>query len=240
VAEAQRLVREAEAEEKKKELAKKRDANIAKREEERRKAAAEKAAQPGEARAKYAKSEIRLLKDIFDSYDRDKSGAISQAELKAALVQQKEAQNRARDKNKPAPSKGGVDLLQLIDPIFYQMDTNNDGTVEFKELLKVLYPRATEADFDAMLSWVDAPPPPEPEKKAEFTPEQIEEMKQIFSVYDTDKSGTITIKELQEALISTGMSRKEITELFVKNDCDTSGSLDFDEFKKMLSTGDIF
>ena len=129
-------------------------------------AAAAAASQAPAGKAKYARSEIVLIKEIFDSYDRDKSGSISQAELRDALVKQKEAQNRekAGKKEKPKESKG-VDLLQLIDPIFHQMDTNNDGTVEFPELLKVLYPRANDAEFKTMLAWVEKELEPEPEVK---------------------------------------------------------------------------
>jgi len=240
-AEASRKEREKEDLAKKDELQKKREDNIRKREEDRQKQQREQdKVDSSKGKAKYAKSEIVMLKEIFDSYDRDRSGSISQSELRDALVKQRDAQQRNdKAKNKP-PNKGGVDLLQLIDPIFHQMDTNSDGTVEFPELLKVLYPRATDQEMQVMLCWVKEAPAPVVEKGPEFTQEQLDEMKAIFNLYDTDGSGTITQKELVAALESTGMNRKEITELFEGSDADKSDSLTFEEFTKMMSTADLY
>uniref|UniRef100_A0A7S4ESR7 EF-hand domain-containing protein n=1 Tax=Chrysotila carterae TaxID=13221 RepID=A0A7S4ESR7_CHRCT len=74
------------------ELAKKREENIKAREAQRKERAKTEVA-PKSARGhgtKYSKSEILMMKEVFDSYDTDGSGEMTVSELKQALHKYKE------------------------------------------------------------------------------------------------------------------------------------------------------
>lgn len=89
-----------------------------------------------------------------------------------------------------------------------------------------------------MLAWVappEAPPPPPPRG---LSPHQIEEINKIFSLYDTDGSGGLTVKELKDAMKDTFLTADEIQEMFSKSDRDEDTLLDKEEFRAlMVSTG---
>lgn len=230
---------------KREEAAKKREENITKREEERKKMQEiedELQDKTRKQRSKYAKSDVMLLKQIFDEYDEDGEGSVSITELKKALHKQKEEKARAAVMSNDLATRQaatGVDLSSLIEPLFRELDKNGDGTVEFIELLRVMFPFANKADLDTMMMWVEKKKSPEPERPG-LKEDQVAEMRAIFNVYDTDRSSLLSLLELQDALTSCGMSRKEIKELFAKADVDNSGSVSFDEFKEMMASSDLF
>jgi len=103
---------------------------------------------------------------------------------------------------------------------------------------QLLYPLATQQDFDVMMGWVKPPEPPPPPPKRELTADQLQEIKAIFSLYDKDGSGGITVKELRDAMKGTFLDEAEIEEMFSKSDKDENMLLDMDEFRAlMVSTG---
>lgn len=68
---------------------------------------------------------------------------------------------------------------------------------------------------------------------ATFTDEQVNTFRQVFADVDSDGSGTIEIKELEELLTKLSGNRptKSEVEKFMNSiDTDKSGSIDFDEF----------
>lgn len=46
-----------------------------------------------------------------------------------------------------------LDLAALVQPMFESADKDHSGTVEFLELLKVLYPAATAGDMETFKQW---------------------------------------------------------------------------------------
>jgi Ca2+-binding EF-hand superfamily protein len=71
-------------------------------------------------------------------------------------------------------------------------------------------------------------------KRKELSDDQLEEVKQIFFLYDADGSGSIGIAELFEALGSVGLSQDELVELFHKYDADGNGMISLEEFVEMM------
>lgn len=61
-------------------------------------------------------------------------------------------------------------------------------------------------------------------------------MRSTFDMFDTDKSGTISVNELKSVLKKLGknMSDKEIKKMMSSVDKDQSGEVDFDEFCQMM------
>ncbi|KAL2443965.1 Calmodulin [Exophiala dermatitidis] len=68
--------------------------------------------------------------------------------------------------------------------------------------------------------------------------EEIKAYRDVFALFDKDGSGTITAQELGEIMRSLGQnpSDSELQDMINEVDIDHSGSIDFDEFLKMMST----
>lgn len=104
----------------------------------------------------------------------------------------------------------GVSILDLSEGIFTEMDVDGDGEVTFAELLKLMFKFARPEEIETMLSWVAPEPEPEPEPKAELSKQAKDAINSIFKLYDKDKSGSLSLKELKEALEKTGIDPDEI------------------------------
>ena len=88
---------------------------------------------------------------------------------------------------------------------------------------------------------------PQPTKPEEFNPkkyerqglteEEVNEIKEAFDLFDTDKSGEIDSEELKQALKNLGIDAKNQTLQNMLNDLDAnnSGSIDFEEFINMMT-----
>ena len=229
---------EARKEEERAALEKKRDANIKAREEQRRKdsiANEKKGKASSNQGSKYSKHDVLLLKKIFDDYDLDGNGSISIKELREALKGERRKQPAGGAKR-----KGSITLADLAEPLFYELDNNGDGSINFSELLKVMFPLANDRDKQTMLSWVAGPKPKIAPTKTELTSEQRGEIRAIFNLYDKGNNGELTIKELTQALETCGMTRKEIDELFEQYDEDQNGVITFDEFVRMMAESGLY
>ena len=91
--------------------------------------------------------------------------------------------------------------LDLSEGIFHEMDTDGDGDVSFAELLKLMFKFARPDEIELMLTWVAPEPEPEPEPKAELSAEAKQMINSIFKLYDKDKSGTLSVLEIQNAFV---------------------------------------
>ena len=70
-----------------------------------------------------------------------------------------------------------------------------------------------------------------------LTEDIVLEIKEAFDNYDTDKSGSISINELKDALLGMGIDAKASTLVAMMNeiDKDKSGTIDFDEFFNVIT-----
>ena len=71
----------------------------------------------------------------------------------------------------------------------------------------------------------------------ELNKEQIEEIKDAFSLFDKDGDGTITTKELGTVMRSLGQNptENELQEMINEVDADKSGSIEFTEFLNLMA-----
>ena len=74
-------------------------------------------------------------------------------------------------------------------------------------------------------------------KYKELTDEQIEEIDIAFKVFDKDRSGSIDIGELKDAMKALGvfLKKQEVRDLMRKVDKDGSGAIDKDEFRALMA-----
>jgi len=72
---------------------------------------------------------------------------------------------------------------------------------------------------------------------ANLTQEQIQELKEAFSLFDTDHDGKISARELEVVLRSLGQtpSKNEVQDMINEMDIDHNGTIEFNEFLIMMS-----
>lgn len=72
-----------------------------------------------------------------------------------------------------------------------------------------------------------------------FSKEQVEALKGVFSAIDKDGSGSISVTEFESALKDSGLdiSREEVIAKVKEADKDGSGTIDFKEFLCQLEKG---
>eukprot|EP00092_Neocalanus_flemingeri_P001249 GFUD01001334.1.p1 GENE.GFUD01001334.1~~GFUD01001334.1.p1 ORF type:complete len:150 (+),score=70.03 GFUD01001334.1:37-486(+) len=99
------------------------------------------------------------------------------------------------------------ELLNLV----MEVDMDGNGTIEFNEFLDMMKKKASEVDEEA-------------------------ELKEAFKIFDRDKDGFISMKELKKvtSMLGTVLTKEEIDEFMAEADVDGNGKLDYDEFVKML------
>nr|AOT98546.1 centrin [Pecoramyces ruminantium] len=74
-------------------------------------------------------------------------------------------------------------------------------------------------------------------KKQELTPEQKQEIREAFDLFDTDGSGTIECKELKVAMRALGFEPKkeDLKKMISEIDKSGTGVMDFNEFLELMS-----
>merc|ERR1712018_346429 len=98
------------------------------------------------------------------------------------------------------------ELLNLV----LEVDIDN-GTIEFDEFISMMKKKASEIDGEA-------------------------DLKEAFKIFDRDKDGYISMKELKKvcSMLGTMLTKEELDEFMAEADADGNGKLDYDEFVKML------
>jgi len=221
-----------------------RQANIKKKEVElkqkQERSLQEKAKKPQHS-SKQSKSDILWLKTVFDEYDVDGNGEIVQKELYKGMTksktQKRPGQPSSRWERQAADS---VHVSDLFESLFEEIDRDGSGTVTFAELLKTMYPHATKDEFTTMISWVAPPEEPPPPPKKGLSDSQIQEIKEIFNIYDTDRDGSVSLSELKKAMARTGMDVDDIQPIFSEHDTNNDDSICFQEFVQLMESTGVY
>jgi len=190
---------------------------------------------------KYSRKDVMQLKAIFDQYDKDGSGFISQAEFSEALQKNKK-HVRAGEKPTHADlqAASGPSILDMTESAFGELDRDGDGSVSIQELIKLMFPYAQGSEMDTMLEWVKPPPVPEPEPKPTLSKDAVDAIKALFKLHDKDKSKSISQKEFLAAFGDgrLGVSNDELKGMFKDFDIDEDKGLTQEEFLSLMeSTG---
>merc|ERR1711865_677631 len=76
--------------------------------------------------------------------------------------------------------------------------------------------------------------------RGSLSDEQVEEVREVFGLFDADNSGAIDCRELKGAMRALGfeVSNEELTKMVTDIDTDGNGSVEFKEFMGMM-TGNL-
>jgi Ca2+-binding EF-hand superfamily protein len=74
-------------------------------------------------------------------------------------------------------------------------------------------------------------------KVVQIMPEELDEIKSAFQMFDKDKSGAIDVQELRDALNVLGihMEARQVKEMMDKADKDGSGTIEIEEFVSLMA-----
>ncbi|KAG5720450.1 hypothetical protein E4T56_gene7114 [Termitomyces sp. T112] len=138
--------------------------------------------------------QIAEFREIFALFDKDDDGTITQEEL--GIVMRKLGQTPTDN-----------DLRELI----REVDTNNNGTIDFDEFLALMSHKFSVGDID--------------------------EVEAAFNVFDRDRNGFISTEELELVLQSLNikLTERELKRMMEEADLNGDGVISLDEFKKMMS-----
>ncbi|XP_075494266.1 putative calcium-binding protein CML18 [Primulina tabacum] len=142
---------------------------------------------------------------------------------------------------KSAPLTRDEELRQ----VFKKFDTNGDGKISPSELGSVLNgldSRTTEDEVARIMSELDIDGDGFIDLN-EFKAfhcvggDSNKELREAFDLYDQDKNGKISAKELHTVLRGLGekCSLKDCRRMIGSFDVDGDGCVDFEEFKKMMT-----
>lgn len=144
---------------------------------------------------------------------------------------------------------GDLDQIQNAEfrEAFEEFDKDGSGAISSKELLGVMRAMGqnpTEDELNSMVMEVDLdgngtiefPEFLEMMKQKASAVDQEGELREAFRIFDRNKDGFISVKELKKVttMLGASLTKEELEEFMKEADVDGNGKLDYDEFVKML------
>jgi calmodulin len=105
-----------------------------------------------------------------------------------------------------------TDELELHDMIS-EIDTNGNGTIDFKEFMAVFEKKMKDSEAE-------------------------EELRQAFKVFDKDGNGFLSSEELRHAMTQMGekLTNEEVDEMIEEADMDKDGQINVEEFITIMTS----
>lgn len=161
------------------------------------------------------------------------------------------SQTPAISRNPSLNSKAQIE--EELSQVFNKFDANGDGKISSSELgsiMSSLGHSATDEELVNMIKEVDSDGDGfidlnefiELNTKGVDSEELLENLKHAFDVFDVDKNGVISAEELMNVLVSLGeeCDIEECRKMIGGVDSDGDGTISFEEFKVMMTTGSRF
>lgn len=138
--------------------------------------------------------QIAEFREAFSLFDRDGDGSITTKELSTVI--------RSLGQN-PTESE--------IQDMINEVDTDGNGTIDFREFLDLMAHKIKDLDSD-------------------------EELREAFKVFDKDQNGYISAAELRHVMINLGekLTEEEVELMIKEADTDGDGQVNYEEFVRMM------
>ncbi|VDH98022.1 Hypothetical predicted protein [Mytilus galloprovincialis] len=208
--------------------------------------------------SKLPEHEREDIRNTFELFDADKSGALSREEI-AKVVRNTGCNPTEKEleemfKAIDTDGYGEVQFNQFLeyyakhfyDPLrneeqetreaFSMFDLNGDGYIDLHELKTVMTKmgdeKMSEADFREMIKEADVN---FDGKAGLLTEEEEREIRETFALFDTDESGKLSRDDVAKVVRSTGCNptEKELLDMFQSIDSDgmeSDGNIDINDF----------
>lgn len=139
--------------------------------------------------------QIAEFREAFSLFDRDGDGSITTKELATVI--------RSLGQN---PTE--AEIQDMIN----EVDTDGNGTIDFREFLDLMAHKMKDFDSD-------------------------EELREAFKVFDKDQNGYISAAELRHVMINLGekLTEEEVEMMIKEADTDGDGQVNYEEFVKMMN-----
>nr|ABK21927.1 unknown [Picea sitchensis] len=138
--------------------------------------------------------QIAEFREAFSLFDRDGDGSITTKELSTVI--------RSLGQN---PTE--AEIQDMIN----EVDTDGNGTIDFREFLDLMAHKIKDLDSD-------------------------EELREAFKVFDKDQNGYISAAELRHVMINLGekLTEEEVELMIKEADTDGDGQVNYEEFVRMM------
>ncbi|KAJ4788662.1 Calcium-binding EF-hand family protein [Rhynchospora pubera] len=182
-----------------------------------------------------------------------KTGAVSKSQSKNSKSSSSLSSISSSSSHYSSCSSFGLDSMDQseVRKVFSRFDANGDGKISATELTEILRALGSEAHPDEvqnMMNEMDT----DHDGFVDFdefvafhlnTHDQASdeaELKEAFAMYDLDKNGVISAKELHQVLRRLGerCSVGDCAKMIRSVDVDGDGCVSFEEFKKMMGASD--
>ncbi|KAJ2741996.1 hypothetical protein GGI20_004793 [Coemansia sp. BCRC 34301] len=183
------------------------------------------------------KLEPKEVKAMFNEADTNQDGTISYDEFVAMMMKDEPVTT-----TKPLTEEQRAEYAEA----FALFDKDNDGSItatELEAVLKSLGQNPSKAEVQDMVNELDT----DGNGKIDFeefialmqrhSPDESDELKEAFSVFDKDGDGFITEPELAEAMTKLGenIEPKEVKAMFNEADVNQDGAISYNEFVAMMA-----
>ena len=137
------------------------------------------------------KRDVLAFSDMIKRVDEDKSGEISLDEFRAEVE---------------SGESGLSHLGRHLESMFRAADKDGSGTLSVPELANIIFAKALPAQRDEIVAFVtyQGPSPKDmvANEKREYSQETKQQLADLFSIYDADGSGSISVSEMEQALLA--------------------------------------
>ncbi|KAJ0404067.1 hypothetical protein ATCC90586_008701 [Pythium insidiosum] len=182
----------------------------------------------------YSRDDVVNLYRTFQKIDKDQSGTITLRELVDG-----------------AGLFGSAHLRDNIMSIFSSVDKDQSGHIDLEELGSAVFNEASPdvlENVQRLCKLLATAEKAKREKKRQLTKAQLDEVKQLFRLYDTDKNGDIDVDELFTALQynerfydssdrerkTSSISKEDVQRIIARFDMNTNSTLDLNEFIELF------
>lgn len=221
---------------------------------------------PGSVKALASKPQITrkqflLIKAIFDEYDRDQTGQISEDEFVAAVLRldvkkaEREGERvRARFLNKDIGDTVGAQAESRLlkgerarsnhAVSMYRSVVEKKGKLELVDLCELYFPHLPRSAVKrACDHHAEKPPPPAAPKSFDEKLDEAtgarEEITDIFEALDTDGDGLVRMRSLEPLLIDLGITEKDMSSWMQDGMIRTKSKLNVDDMHRLLGSAYI-